>query len=260
MNTIESRNLLPCVQAIPNPHTTHNTSNRDLEPDTTIMEAFTPTSSSPSHYSSQAIGFLIGAGAVVLIIIIFWVYIAHQDGPSQMLRSYRERKEATRKARDIELAEGAANSDRVSKNEPFDKQRDSEQIATRQEALDQLNGLYQANKLVGSTLPSRPQQVNFDEERVEEQREEERLCRVQKGEQLRAMALKHEQEGRRMREEFLGRDRPHARDKKVFVVSKVAGKPKATADSCLPKDSLDLTIDPMSRTWGNGRAMAKMYR
>ncbi|KAF1354295.1 hypothetical protein EJ07DRAFT_158688 [Lizonia empirigonia] len=233
---------------------------QDTSRDETAMGAFTSTSTSPSHFSPQAIGLLIGAGAVVLILIILWVYIARQGGPSETLRSFCERREANKKAGDIEMAEATANADRVLARELGDKQCEAERNAARQEALDQLNGLFKANKLIGSSLPSRPQQVNFDEERYEKQREQERLRRGQRGEQLRAMALMHEQEGRRPRPQFKGRDRPRVRADDMLVKLEAAGKSKKPSNLCNQKDSLDLAIDPMSHTWGSGRTMAGLYR
>lgn len=237
-------------------NTTSGHANQDICRNKTAMDA----SKSPSHLNSQAIGLLIGAGAVALILIILWVYIARQGGPSEMLRSFRERREANKKAGDIEMAEATANADRVLARELGDEQCEAERNAARQEALDQLNGLLTANKLVGSRAPTRPQQVNFDEERHEKQREQERLRRVQRGEQLRAMALMHEQEGRRPRPHLKDRDRPQVRADDTLVKLEAAGKSKKPSNMCNPKDSLDLAIDPMSHTWGSGRMMAGLYR
>lgn len=203
------------------------------------METSVP---SPSHNVPQIIGLLIALLAMTSIFIILFIYIIRQGGPSKLLRSYRERKEAAKNAQDIEMADAAANADLIAKNEQVD-------TAARQEALEQLNGLYEANKLVGATLPSRPQQVNFDKERDEELRakgrEEDRARRVLRSEQLRATALKHDEERRRTREEFMGRDGHRTRSEETLVNKS--------------KDSLDLAVDPVSYTWGNGRSMAGMY-
>ncbi|KZM18621.1 hypothetical protein ST47_g10217 [Ascochyta rabiei] len=147
-----------------------------FQPDTTAMEAFAPPSASPSHYSPEAIGFLFGAGALVLILIILWVYIAAEGGPSETLRSFRGRREAKRKALDIEMAERTADIDRVLAQGEVDKELEEEQKIARQEALNLLNGLMANNNLVGSTLPARPKAVDFREE----QGEEKRLMRLQK--------------------------------------------------------------------------------
>lgn len=174
-------------------HTHHNYALKTSQTavfQTTSMEALNSPSSSPSHYSPKAIGFLVGAGAVALILIIGWIYIAQHGGPSKMLHTFRERREAECKARDIEMAETAANADRVLAQARIDKKWDAEQAAARQEALDQLNGLHHANVLVGSTLPARSQQFDFERER----REQDRLRRVRKGEQLRETALMQEKE------------------------------------------------------------------
>ncbi|KAF9693291.1 hypothetical protein EKO04_008571 [Ascochyta lentis] len=134
------------------------------------MEAFAPPSASPSHYSPEAIGFLVGAGALALVLIIMWVYIASQGGPSQMLRSFRRRREAKRKARDMEMAERDANTTGVLAQEQAERDQEEDQKAARQEALDLLNSLMANNNLVGSKLPKRPEAVDFDEEEKENKR------------------------------------------------------------------------------------------
>lgn len=155
------------------------------------MEAFVPPSSSPSHYSREAIGFLIGAGAITLLLVIAWVYIYRRGGPTKMLRTFCVRREAERKAQDIEMAEAA------------------EKETARREALQQLAGLYQANTLVGGELPKKPEMVDFEEERRLQGQEQQRQA-----------------QGR--------------------------------TDS-RQKDSFDLSIDPLSHTWGSGKEMMQMY-
>jgi hypothetical protein len=170
------------------------------------MEGFVTPSSSPSHYSPQAIGFLISTGTIALVLIIAWMYIYCRGGPAGMLCIFRKRREAKRKARDIEMAEVV------------------EQKFAREEALQQLEGLYKANKLVGRNLPAKPKMVDFEEERRMERQEQQRV---------------------QVRAEYDGQGTAPARMQGGF---EMAGRPEMPFNLCEPKDSFDLTIDPLSHT------------
>lgn len=56
---------------------------------------------------------------------------------------------------------------------------ESDNRVKKQEALNQLEGLYQTNPLVGSPLPTRPQQVDFGKEQRMDQVAQERLNQAQ---------------------------------------------------------------------------------
>jgi hypothetical protein len=74
------------------------------------MQAFTPTSASPIHYSKEAIGFLVAGSILALIICIAWAYIHHKGGPKEILRADRESRKAQREACDIEMAQAESHA------------------------------------------------------------------------------------------------------------------------------------------------------
>lgn len=141
------------------------------------MEAFATPSASPSHYSKEAIGFAVGAGALFLVLCIGWAYIHHHHGgPTKMLRVRREYRESKRKACDIEMAEAADKADRVAVQEYKKMMTEKKTQEANKQARDMIEAVEKGNDLVG-TMPKPPQCVDLDEELRPQQKEfDEKLC------------------------------------------------------------------------------------
>ena len=116
-----------------------------------------PPSASPSHYSKEATGVLIGAGVFALVICIAWGYIYHKGGPKEMLRAYLERRKAKPEVHDIEMAR-AENVAKLVAVHNYERRR--EQNKARQNAEETINTVTMANGLVGSMVTP-PQRVDF---------------------------------------------------------------------------------------------------
>lgn len=107
------------------------------------MESFKHPSGSPPPYSSIIVGAIIGSVAISLVLIIAVIYIYQRGGPKAMLRARRERRKARKNAHDLEMA---TNSKRI-------VTEDRERKVVQQQAMETLEGLYQANTLVGLPPP-----------------------------------------------------------------------------------------------------------
>jgi hypothetical protein len=189
------------------------------------MQAFTPTSASPIHYSKEAIGFLVAGSILALIICIAWAYIHHKGGPKEILRADRESRKAQREACDIEMAQAESHAKLAAIYENQLQQRRAQNKKVEEEkevqeaAQELINAVMIANGLVGSVVTP-PQRVDFGENFHKEFDGE-----------LHAPGMKqmHVQHGKVVRE-----------------------------------DSMDLSvepvIDPMSFMVGRGKHMAVLYR
>ncbi|KAH6629332.1 hypothetical protein C7974DRAFT_184805 [Boeremia exigua] len=118
------------------------------------MEALVSHSASQSPYSPEVIGALAGVGVFITLLLIAWVYIYIHGGLSEILRGHRERRKAKRQVQDVEIAESATHAERV-----------AEQAVQMKQAEVQLEGLFAANTLVGSSPPRRPEPVDLESER-----------------------------------------------------------------------------------------------
>lgn len=126
------------------------------------MEATMPAPSTLTHYSSAVMGSIISASVILVILVIACVHTYCRGGPAQILYSFREQRKAKANAQDLEKAEAAENAERIMKQAKVEKRQETVQ---RQMASELVESLYHADRLVGYAPSSRPQQVNFVEER-----------------------------------------------------------------------------------------------
>lgn len=187
------------------------------------MEAFATPSTSPSHYSKEVIGLLIGTGIFALMICIAWGYIYYKGGPKEMLRVRRERRKAKREARDIEMALAEDRADRAAVQEYKQRvarnKKQEEEKEAHEAAQETIEAVTMANGLVGSVVTP-PQRVDLKEDWNKEFDEE---LSAQRMKQL------HVQQGKTLEKDWV-------------------------ALSDVP------AIDPMSLTMGRGQDMAALYR
>lgn len=130
-------------------------------------------SSSKFHYSTAAICAIIGVGVAVILSILVFVYVYRHGGPSAILCPSGKRRKVKCEFQDIELAEAAANVERVLKQAKTEEEQETQQL---KEASDLVTKLYRADRLVGHALPSRPHQVNLEQERNLKS-DSDKLCR-----------------------------------------------------------------------------------